>query len=138
MDSEAASTQNHLVQSFRSAVRLGKREVRQTKPYITDAGDSLWLGRKLFAELGWQTRETTIVPGPRQSTHCVVRKATNVVWCQGGKIHRDNGAIPCVNKNRERRECKTSCGYRWLITAHRAFEKGRGSVGSPEALHPRG
>ena len=49
MGDEAACIQNHLVQSFRLASRLGEREVR---------GQFLWLERGSFAD----KRETAIVP----------------------------------------------------------------------------
>jgi hypothetical protein len=46
---------SRLVQSFRSVIRLGEDEVRCMKTYITNIGDDIWLGRKSFVELGWQT-----------------------------------------------------------------------------------
>jgi len=29
---------------------------------ITNVGKNLWLGRESFAELGWHTRETAVIP----------------------------------------------------------------------------
>jgi hypothetical protein len=72
--------------------------------YITDVGDN-------FSGLeASHSPSCGGIPGrlpSSPSTHslcCEENRHTEIVWCQRGKVHGDDGGIPTANKHREHRQ----------------------------------